>query len=145
MSEVIKMIQDITKFEDLQQFANTQYKVMIAQAKKIEKLDEEITKLQVQLEQEKQKNLTSSTLDTKNDNQNDAETICLIQLALLNNKSMLGELTLEETKKVETYSKVLLSLKVKDSNNDKEKEIVENIDTSNLLSIIGQTKSADNK
>lgn len=145
MSEVIKMIQDITKFEDLQQFANTQYKVMIAQAKKIEKLDEQITKLQVQLEQEKQKNLTSSTLDTKNDNQNDAETICLIQLALLNNKSMLGELTLEETKKVETYSKVLLSLKVKDSNNDKEKEIVENIDTSNLLSIIGQTKSADNK
>lgn len=145
MSEVIKMIQDITKFEDLQQFANTQYKVMIAQAKKIEKLDEEITKLQVQLEHEKQKNLTSSTLDTKNDNQNDAETICLIQLALLNNKSMLGELTLEETKKVETYSKVLLSLKVKDSNNDKEKEIVENIDTSNLLSIIGQTKSADTK
>lgn len=145
MSEVIKMIADITKFEDLQQFANTQYKVMITQAKKIEKLDEEVAKLTVLLEQEKQKTLTSSTLDTKNDNQNDAETICLIQLALLNNKSMLGELTLEETKKVETYSKVLLSLKVKDSADSKEKEIVEKIDTSNLLSIIGQTKLVENK
>lgn len=145
MSEVIKMIADITKFEDLQQFANTQYKVMITQAKKIEKLDEEVARLTVQLEQEKQKSLTSSTLDTKNDNQNDAETICLIQLALLNGKSMLGELTLEETKKVETYSKVLLSLKSKSGEDTKERELVEKIDTSNLLSLLSPSKSADKK
>ena len=145
MSDVIKMIADITKFEDLQQFANTQYKVMITQAKKIEKLDEEVHRLTLLLEQEKQKGFTSSILDTNNDDQNDAETICLIQLALLNRKSMEGELTLEETKKVETFSKVLLSIKTKDSTENKEKEIVQQIDTSNLLSILNPPKVLDKK
>jgi regulator of replication initiation timing len=38
----------------------------------------------------------------------DEESICLVQLALINNMSMQRELTLEETKKVEIYTKTLL-------------------------------------
>lgn len=141
MSEVIKMIADITKFEDLQQFANAQYNTMLAQAKKLHKLQEEVERLTIQLEKKNQESLVNSTLSSET---NDAETICLIQLALLNRKSMEGELTLEETKKVETFSKVLLSLNTKDAE-DKNKEQVQKLDTKDLLSLINGSKAVENK
>lgn len=137
MSEVNKMIKDITNFDDLQKFANAQYTVMINQTKKIETLQKEIATLTVQVEQSKQAVFTSSVLDTSKDQSNDAETICLIQLALLNRKSMEGELTLEETKKVETFSKVLQLIKGKTSEGSKELDKLKNADTDNLLTLLG--------
>ena len=44
---------------------------------------------------------------------NDAESICLVQLALINNYSMQRELTLEETKKAEIFTKTLMLLRGK--------------------------------
>lgn len=145
MSEVNKMIKDITDFSELQKFANAQYTVMITQTKKIEALQKEIATLTVQLEQTKQEVFTKSILDTSKDQTNDAETICLIQLALLNRKSMEGELTLEETKKVETFSKVLQLIKGKDSEDNKNREAVKEIDTSNLLSLLASPKATESK
>jgi hypothetical protein len=141
MSEIVKMIQDIKEYDELQQFANAQYNTLIAQSKKIHKLQEEIERLNIEFEKAKQATVVTSTLDTKNDQTNDAETICLIQLALLNRKSMEGELTLEETKKVETFSKVLLSLNPKQSEDDKNKEVMGEIDTKDLLSLITGSKA----
>ena len=141
-TEIIKMIKDIVDFDELQKFANTQYTVMITQAKKIEKLQEEVTKLSLLLDKSKQDSINSSILNTNNDQNNDTETICLIQLALLNRKSMEGELTLEETKKVETFSKVLLSLNTKDAE-DKNKEEVKKIDTEQLLTLVGSVKKVE--
>lgn len=137
MSDINKMIQDITKFDELQKFANTQYTVMIAQTKKIDQLQKEIATLTVQLEQSKQNVITSSILDPSREQTNDAETICLIQLALLNRKSMEGELTLEETKKVETFSKVLQLIKGKNSEGSKDLDKLKTADTDNLLTLLG--------
>lgn len=53
---------------------------------------------------------------------NDAESICLVQLALLNNYSMQRELTLEETKKAEIFTKTLVLLRGKQEK--KEDEVV---------------------
>ena len=141
-TEIIKMIKDIVVLEDLQMFANTQYTVMINQTKKIEKLQEEIERLNLIVEKNKRDNTNTSVLDTSNDKNNDTETICLIQLALLNRKSMEGELTLEETKKVETFSKVLLSLNVKNLE-DKNKEEVQKFDTDQLLSLVTPIKKVE--
>ena len=137
MSDINKMIQDITKFDELQKFANTQYTVMIAQTKKIDQLQKEVATLTVQLEQSKQNVITSSILDPSREQTNDAETICLIQLALLNRKSMEGELTLEETKKVETFSKVLQLIKGKNSEGSKDLDKLKTADTDNLLTLLG--------
>ncbi len=143
MTDIVKMITDITKFEDLQEFANAQYNTLIAQAKKIHKLQEEVEKLTVQLEQKKQESIVANSLDTSKGQTNDAETTCLVQLALLKHKSMEGELTLEETKKVEIYSKVLHLIKTKDSDNNEDKKKVEKLDTKDLLSLITGSKSVE--
>lgn len=143
MSEIVKMIADITKFEDLQQFANAQYNTMLAQAKKIHKLQEEVEKLSLELEKKKQDSTISNSLDTSKGTTNDAETTCLVQLALLKGKSMEGELTLEETKKVEIYSKVLHLLKSKQTEDDTDKKKVEKLDTKDLLSLINGSKSVE--
>jgi hypothetical protein len=58
---------------------------------------------------------------------------------------MEGELTLEETKKVETFSKVLQLIKGKDSEDSKEREAVKEIDTSNLLSLLAAPKITESK
>ena len=110
---------------------------MIAQTKKIDQLQKEIATLTVQLEQSKQNVITSSILDPSKEQTNDAETICLIQLALLNRKSMEGELTLEETKKVETFSKVLQLIKGKNSEGSKDLDKLKTADTDNLLTLLG--------
>lgn len=66
-------------------------------------------------------------------NVTDEESICRIQLKILNQISLNRELTLEETKKVSEYSKILNMLQ------DKPKKIeissVEKLDTETLLKI----------
>ena len=76
--------------------------------KKIEEMSEQLEKLTI--ENTKLKALGNGTEIEKG---NDAETICLVQLALLNNYSMQRELTLEETKKAEIFTKTLILLRGK--------------------------------
>lgn len=76
--------------------------------KKLEEMSEQLEKLTI--ENTKLKALGNGTEIEKG---NDAETICLVQLALLNNYSMQRELTLEETKKAEIFTKTMLLLKNK--------------------------------
>jgi len=67
---------------------------------------------------------------------NDAEQICLIQLALINNYSMQRELTLEECKKAEIFTKTLLLLRGKE-----EKKETNNIGTLSNEELIEAMKS----
>lgn len=76
--------------------------------KKLEEMSEQLEKLTI--ENTKLKALGNGTEIEKG---NDAETICLVQLALLNNYSMQRELTLEETKKAEIFTKTLILLRGK--------------------------------
>jgi hypothetical protein len=76
--------------------------------KKIEEFSGQLEKLTI--ENTRLKALGNGTEIEKG---NDAEQICLIQLALLNNYSMQRELTLEECKKSEIYTKTLVLLRSK--------------------------------
>lgn len=143
MSDIVKMISDITKFEDLQQFANAQYTTLLAQSKKIHKLQDDLNKALEELERKKQESLVHNSLDTSQGVTNDAETTCLVQLALLKGKAMLCELTLEETKKVEIYAKVLQLIKTKSSEDSEDKKKVEKIDTKDLLSLVTNIKAVE--
>ena len=82
--------------------------------KKIEEISGQLEKLTI--ENTRLKALGDSPEIEKG---NDAETICLVQLALLNNYSMQRELTLEEVKKMEIHSKVLHMIRGKESKEDK--------------------------
>ncbi len=62
---------------------------------------------------------------------NDAETIALVQLALLNNYSMQRELTLEEVKKYEICTKTLLLIRGKEQK--KEENTISNLSSEELL------------
>jgi len=61
----------------------------------------------------------------------DEESICLVQLALINNMSMQRELTLEETKKAEIFTKTLLSLRSRKV--EKEETSIGNLSNEELL------------
>lgn len=61
----------------------------------------------------------------------DEESICLVQLALINNMSMQRELTLEETKKTEIYSKVLQSIRGKKP--EEKEQSIGNLSNEDLL------------
>ena len=67
---------------------------------------------------------------------NDAEQICLIQLALINNYSMQRELTLEETKKAEIFTKTMILLRSK-----QDKQEVSNVGSLSNEELIAAMKS----
>lgn len=135
-----QMVKEFKDMAELQQFAEAQYKTIIELSKKIQKLEEEKKNAENMLKQSvpligatKEIVINDEDLLTK-----DEEKICLDQLKLLNSKSKSQELTFEETKKVEIYSKVLNSLrqgpdkKIKDPAKKKDTaELLRMMDTEN--------------
>lgn len=102
-----KAILQYKELSQLQEFADAQQKTIIQLSKKIQKIEEERDHLKTLLEssvplikregeQYDEKFLTSSE-----------EAICVKQLEMLRDASTKRELTLEETRKVEVFSKVL--------------------------------------
>ena len=96
---------------DLVALSKAQSKTIVSQSKEITQLK----KMKDQLEEEVKK--LSTTIITlkatgadgggQQFNTTSSETICVVQLAMLEQLSMNRELTLEESKKVELFSKVL--------------------------------------
>ena len=68
----------------------------------------------------------------------DQEIICRTQLALLRNRAMSSELTLEEARKLELYSKVLGSIKPKQEDDEKE---VKALDSKDLMLLVSNGKA----
>lgn len=107
MDEINKTIAQYKDFNQLQEFASAQQKTIISLSKKIQRIEEERDHLKTLLEssvplikkegeQSGERFLTSSE-----------EAICIMQLEKLRDISSARELTLEETRKVEVFSKVL--------------------------------------
>jgi len=96
--------------DDAKGYIKAQQATIISQTKNINELRKKLEELSRQcetltIENTKLKALApASSLDTTIP---DEESICLVQLALLNNMSMQRELTLEEVKKVEIFTKTL--------------------------------------
>lgn len=99
---------------DAKAYQKAQASTIISQTRQINELRKNLESLSKQcetltIENTKLKALApASSLESSI---SDEESICLVQLALLNNMSMQRELTLEETKKAEIFTKTLLSLR----------------------------------
>lgn len=109
-NEIDKTVAQYKNFDQLQDFAQALHLTNISLTKKIKKLEEEKKHLKelapipqnLPTTQDPNKFLVSST-----------EVICTVQLDLLREVSLMRELTLEEAKRVEIFSKVLTSEKHK--------------------------------
>jgi len=103
-----KMVEQFKEYSELKDYAESQYKTIFKQSQEITKLQEEVNKLNNLI---KQSNIDANP-DLLKDFKDltDQEIICKKQLETLRSKALEGELTLEETKKAEIYTKLLLSI-----------------------------------
>lgn len=107
------MLEEFKDVVELQTFARSQYKTIIEQSKEIQKLKEEVKHLQDLLAQTNPLEIGQKKEEESNTSfgSSDPEIIARTQLALLKKTSMGGlELTLEESKKVQIYTDVLLKV-----------------------------------
>jgi len=105
-----------TDEDDTAAYHKAQGAVVVNQTRTINELRKKIEELSGKLEKLTIENTKYRTLGSgaeKDPEVSDAEQICLIQLALLNNYSMQRELSLEECKKAEIYTKTLLQIRGK--------------------------------
>lgn len=100
---------------DAKAYQKAQASVVVNLTRQNNELRKKLEEMSGQLEQLTIENTKLKALGngTEIEKGNDAETICLVQLALLNNYSMQRELTLEETKKAEIFTKTLILLRGK--------------------------------
>lgn len=111
MSQPIdKMIAQFKSLEDLQAFCKAQQKTLIDLTKKLKGSEDEIKHLKKLLEGAVPVINAPAKIDFS---ANDEEAIAREQLYLLKKISAEKELTLEETKRYEIYTKMLISLKEK--------------------------------
>jgi len=133
-----KILKQFTEYADLHAFAKAQQKTITELTKKNKQLNEEVKHL---------KKLLDSTVPVINPNKsplielasNDEESIAREQLWRLKDISKERELTLEETKRVEIYSKILMAIK----ETPKPIEVRKNISDAELIAALNQVKPND--
>lgn len=102
--------------DDAKAYQKAQTATILTQTRHINELRKKLEELSKQCEALTIENTRLKTLapdDSGIEKGSDAETICLVQLALLNNYSMQRELSLEEVKKMEIQAKILMALQGK--------------------------------
>ena len=126
--------------KDIQAYSDAQTKVITAQSKKISELENKLVLAESKLVQLEKSSIVSSSLnkDQSQGSNSDGETICLIQLALLRSTAMNGELTLEETKKVEIYVKTLQIIRGKDTEGKKQQNGGGKLTTEELMKLVDE-------
>ena len=133
-----KIVDTFTEIEDLREYSNSQYKVIVSQSKKISELERKLESTESKLAKAEQTNTVAGALNTDQTggSNDDGSTICLIQLALLRAAAMNGELTLEETKKVEIYVKTLQVIRGKNPEEKKQKDTGRALTNEELIALM---------
>lgn len=109
MDSIDKMLEQIKDFASLQKYAEAQYKTILSLSRKVKVLEEENVELKDLLEKstpvlnEEKKNFIAYQVEASSDE----EMIAKVQLARMKEISMDRELTLEEAKRVEIFTKIL--------------------------------------
>jgi hypothetical protein len=109
MDTIDKMLEQATDFASLKKYAEAQYKTILSLSRKVKVLEEENIELKDLLEKstpvlnEEKKNFVAYQVEASSDE----ETIAKVQLARMKEISMDRELTLEEAKRVEIFTKIL--------------------------------------
>jgi len=133
-----KIVDTFTDISDLREYSNSQYKVIVSQSKKISELERELESTKLKLGKAEQTNIVAGalTVDQSGGKNDDSMTICLVQLALLRGSAMLGELTLEEVKKVEILIKAMQILKGKDTDDKKKQDTSKSLSNEDLMKLM---------
>lgn len=138
-NDVINIDKMIAKFKtevELKTYCGVQFKTIEKLSKKLKEKEEETEHLKTLLEKNTQ--LMSVSESGVLTDTTDEEQICRTQLRLLRNQSMNRELTLEESKKVEIFVKLLLNqIKIKD---DEDVTKVKNMTSADLLKLVDDGK-----
>lgn len=110
-SNIDKMAEQFKDFSELQAYCDAQYTTIVNLNKEINKLKDMNSSLErsVQLLPKE----PSGIVQFPSLSLSDEEEICISQLKILNDISKRGQLTLEEAKKVEIYTKILMGLRCK--------------------------------
>ena len=121
-----KMAERYKSVEELRIYANAQYKTIQKLSKKIGELEKINEKLKEGIDPDREDEIRYQAPE----GMTDQEAICVLELSKLHLSSQQRELTLEETRKVETYVKTLYMIR-----NDQVKAppVTKNIDTKELL------------
>jgi hypothetical protein len=132
-----KMAEQFKEMSELQEYANGQYRMIVSLSSKINELEAKNKQLE--------ELLAGSTPIVKNPEiqlitgSTDEEVICRTQLKMFKDQALAGtEFTLEETKRIEIYAKLLLAIKAGDKK--AEEELSKNLDDAQLLEFIKDTK-----
>lgn len=129
---ISKTVAQYKTLEQLQQYAEAQNSTILQLSKKVQRLEEERDHLKKLLE-------TSVPIIKTTDNKiseiyaNDSEYICHMEIAKLKEISGLRELTLEESRKLETYFRIVSQVENKTKKPEKE---VQKLDTNELLKLV---------
>lgn len=133
------MLQDFKSMADLQGYADAQYRQIIELNKKLKVLDDENKHLKKLLDQsvkdviKKEDESSTSIIQLS-----DEESICVMQLKILKETSLDRELSLEETKKLDTFSKVLNNIR----NNPKTIKVeAKKLDNDQLMALLNDSSS----
>src|SRR5579871_956726 len=127
-----KTIEQYKTLEQLQQFAIAQQTTIIQMSKKIQKLEDERNHLKDIVDKSVPiiKSVDSAVTEVF---ENNAEYICHMEIAKLKEASKDRELTLEESRKLETYFRIITQIDNKPKPKEKE---VEKLGTEELLKIV---------
>lgn len=135
-----KMLDEAKDFAELRVFSEAQQKTIIKLTKKNKELEEEVTHLKKLLESTTPVIATNDVpvISTDKFLTTDQEAICRMQLNRLKEVSYERELTLEEAKRVEIFSKIINVLE----NSPKTIKVeTKNIDSKDLMSLIEHNES----
>lgn len=119
MSNIDKTISQYKEFSQLQEFAQAQHTTIVQLSKKIQKLEDERDHLKSLLESSVPLIKTPNNV-TSDDN--DAEFICNLEISKLREISTQRDLTLEETRRFETYFKIVSQINNRSKLPEKEAE-----------------------
>ena len=109
MDSMDKMLEQFKDMSSLQKYAEAQYKTILSLSRRVKVLEEENVELKDLLEKstplvnEDKKNFVTYQVEASSDE----EMIAKVQLARMKEISMDRELTLEEAKRVEIFTKIL--------------------------------------
>lgn len=139
-----QLTEQFKTMEELKIFCQSQFKQILQLSKKIKELEDKNNDLVQKSKENKTLSLVNvdNTLPTNLGLKDDAEVIAQIQIKMLKEQAFGRELTLEETKKLEIFNKILKQPVEKDKPIKVDAKVLKEED---LLKVISEEKSVGTK
>lgn len=106
-----ELANQFNNIKDLREYCNSQYSVIVELNRKINKIEEENKHLLALVEKATPYLAEQEGKLEVYKNLSDEMAICLMQIKILKDKSISSELSFEDTKKLEIFTKTLITLK----------------------------------